>query len=617
MSLRLWLPLNGTLENKGLDTVTITNNNATIDSSGKIGQCYSFNNSKGIGITNAITLGTTFSIACWIKINSYNANWANAFKIYKDVYDCIGLCMNQTSSSTKQLGFHIYKNDGSNTRTSVYDAYYMPLTVNTWYHLCFVVTPSEVKTYQNGVNIRTSSVTKTFPSVSNYILSLGKSSLFAGLDCSMDDFRLYDNVLSETEIKKLSQGLMLHLPLNNNGTILNWTEIGNLLPNSKTMGLGSANVSEGIWRVAGSTTMTKSRVLIKDSPIGECYGFQNSGIQTSNDGSCYGIDSTTYFEPNTEYKISMFARITSGADGYAGYNIYSIGEELGGSHTAIQKNYRTTPLNADGSWTYCWYHFKTNSSETRNIYIGIVTGNVDVTTQMCLVRIDKWNDIMDSTIEYDSSGYGNNAVKNNITYAPDSPKYNVSSVFNGSNSYVKVSDNYWMADGMPETTINLWAKATTWPTNGGRLLSCTESGGFNLEAGNTGYWKFPVCVYTNEGKTSYAYKYDSNEIKIADLIPDDWNMITLIYDKTGTKTYLNGVLNHTYTNTSYGIKFNTNARLFLGCEAATANPSTPYFNGKESDFRIYATALSEKDILSLYNNNAYIDSDGKIYGKIR
>ena len=34
MALRVWLPLNGTLENKGLENLTVTNNGATVDASG-------------------------------------------------------------------------------------------------------------------------------------------------------------------------------------------------------------------------------------------------------------------------------------------------------------------------------------------------------------------------------------------------------------------------------------------------------------------------------------------------------------------------------------------------------------------------------------------------------
>lgn len=47
MALRVWLPLDGTLENKGVSNTTITNNGATVDTSGKIGSCYAFNGSTG------------------------------------------------------------------------------------------------------------------------------------------------------------------------------------------------------------------------------------------------------------------------------------------------------------------------------------------------------------------------------------------------------------------------------------------------------------------------------------------------------------------------------------------------------------------------------------------
>ena len=51
MSLKIWLPLNGTLDNQGLDDVVVTNNGATIDNNGKIGKCYNFNgNDSGINI---------------------------------------------------------------------------------------------------------------------------------------------------------------------------------------------------------------------------------------------------------------------------------------------------------------------------------------------------------------------------------------------------------------------------------------------------------------------------------------------------------------------------------------------------------------------------------------
>lgn len=159
-------------------------------------------------------------------------------------------------------------------------------------------------------------------------------------------------------------------------------EIGaNVMPNSYIMPYGSANPSTGTWRNAGSSTMTKSRVLIANG----MYGFQNVGIQTANDGSCYGIDSFPT-DANTDYVISMWARIVDGTEGYAGYNVYQA-SDVGGSYTKIDKNYRVTPLTKE--WTRCWYHFKTNSATTRNFYIGITTGDTSVTTQMCLIKLEK------------------------------------------------------------------------------------------------------------------------------------------------------------------------------------------------------------------------------------
>lgn len=160
----------------------------------------------------------------------------------------------------------------------------------------------------------------------------------------------------------------------------------NLMPNSYIMPLGTNNPATGTWRLAGSNNMTRSRVLIENG----MYGFQNSGIQTTPSGgyvdaSCYSINNFP-MEANTDYILSMWARITEGTEGYAGYSIYA-SSYVDGSDTKTDRGYRVTPLTKE--WQRVWIHFRTNATENRNIYIGITTGETEVTTQMCLIKLEK------------------------------------------------------------------------------------------------------------------------------------------------------------------------------------------------------------------------------------
>ena len=228
-----------------------------------------------------------------------------------------------------------------------------------------------------------------------------------------------------------------------------------------------------------------------------------------------------------------------------------------------------------------------------------------------LVLHYKLDSIQDGIL--DSSGYGHktSTIGTLTLDEDDSARYTNSIKFNGSNTAIKITENNWAVQGMREMTINVWAKGSSW--SGAHLFSCTESGGFNTENGSSGYLRFPVNVYTSEAQTSAAYKYDSQEIQISALSTDKWNMLTFVYNSAGTRTYINGILHHTYTNVSYGIHFNLNARLFIGCEANGASASSPYFNGKMSDFRLYCTALTADDILQLYHTGAKIDNKANFH----
>jgi len=572
--------MNRDLRNQGLLNNTIANSGATYSSDGKLGGCYIFD-----GADDSLTVGNLstivdidFSFACWFY---HDDTWSS--KNYETIFGGpSGFELEAKNGSTKSPIIRAYSWGGS---TFTYE-------LNKWNHLVMTRTDSETKFYLNG-ELKLTGSAGNIPS-GNYFIGSWSSTTNQNYKGKICDVRIYDHCLSPMEVKELAKGLVLHYPLNRGG----WGQenLGNfasVVSNWTMDGLSGSNYIDSSYgnviKLVTSSTYKRMYNYVPASmwQSGKVYTVSFLAKADTNGRTCDMSRSIADFSPTfaltTNWK-RYNGRITSTATpngGTLSFRIHDSGATVYITQIKVEEGELATP--------YCPYY------------------NESLYTTMGL----------NSTTEYDCSGFCNNGTKNNITYTSDTPKYAVSSIFNGSNSYIKVNDNNWMVKGMSEMTVNLWAKTTTWPTNGGRLLSCTESGGFNLEAGNSGHWRFPVYVYTNSGQTSSAYKYDSNEIKIADLIPDDWNMITLVYDTTGTKTYLNGELHHTYTNTSYGINFNTNARLFLGCEASTANPSSPYFNGKECDFRIYATALSASDVKSLYQNCATIDPDGTIRGQIR
>ena len=120
-------------------------------------------------------------------------------------------------------------------------------------------------------------------------------------------------------------------------------------------------------------------------------------------------------------------------------------------------------------------------------------------------------------------------------------------------------------------------------------------------------------VYCGTGTSSNSYAVlTTTKSKLT----SGWHMLTLTYDGLVCKSYIDGMLDQSLTKytTQTPIYYNTGTGVFIGGEA-DGNTTTPknLFKGEVSDLRIYATALSAEDVLSLYQASAYIDSQGNTY----
>ena len=227
---------------------------------------------------------------------------------------------------------------------------------------------------------------------------------------------------------------------------------------------------------------------------------------------------------------------------------------------------------------------------------------------------------LNGTTEYDCSGFCNNGTRTGtFTWTSDTPKYTVSTEFNASYpNYIQVPNSYYALQGAEAMTVSVWAYMNDWTSFAARIYSSTEGGGYNIESSSSNL-QWPVNVYTAADKSTYGYANSNPDLYLSvakSSLTSGWHMFTWVYNITSTHLYIDGILKVSKTATSYGLHFSTTAPLIIGGEATGTSATTPYFTGKQSDFRIYATALSADDVKSLYQNSAYIDSSGNVYGAV-
>lgn len=618
MSLKVWLPLDGDLRNLGASNVEVTNNGATINNSGKIGSCYHFGtttSSMSVSKEAMTSCTTECSVTFWLKIKTWNTSYATYFQAGLGgapwTHYIFGFLRNATGNTAC---FTI--SNGSSASNAGYLT--STLELNKWYHIALTYKTGKCAIYLNGILDHEYSpyLVPAFSSITHITLGTCNNGTGYQTDCDMNDFRIYDHCLSAAEVHEISQGLLLHYKLDSQ-----YVETSTFL--NSTISSTAYNASSGKYGYNTTSNLTKTegtfqgKQCIKVSTIEEGQDaqpysyFSNLFTSDGTNAPAYKALSFDYFTTCPTTTWINFYKLGSGTGSVTWKVINSSGAKIGGYNNSgsisVKPNewnhvevvlHGTSTENAE--WGYC----VNGSKHTSNLDYYFLFANIQLEESD---HVTGYGANLHNSIVTDSSGYGHDAqALNNPSISEDTPMYNSCIKLNGSNQAIKVLDNNWMVQGMRAMTINVWVKGSSYA--GAHFFSCTESGGFNTEAGSSGYLRHPVHVYTNEAQTSTAYKYDSKEIEIAALSTTNWNMVTFVYDSTGTKTYINGELHHTYINTSYGIHFNKNARLFLGCEANTASPSTPYFNGSLSDFRLYVTALTPEDIKALYDVRARVDN---------
>lgn len=581
IALQIWLPLNGDIHNQGLidATPTVGGTSVAVNNSGKIGKCYSFGTASGyinIPVTDIKKISGSCTVAFWLNIRSFNTAYATVFSANRNSAAWAEEMLTfQRDNNTSAYTFHISNGSSSTTNACKTGT----LSTGVWYHFVLVADTelAQMRIYQNGELITTynTSIIPNLGSILNF--RIGVSSTGYQADILLNDFRLYDEVLPVKVIKELSKGLVLHYPLCDNSiqTLNNCYS----LPTFETTGWshwgrsgasGSSGQSTDTNYIFRSGQIYAHWVSNAASATGEYLLYQSPAFE----GGSRSLQCICKEENGLEINESIV---------FPAWNARSGGAEQG----------KWTSVSSLGNGFYlckCEDIQQNGSNDLVGFYI---CPGYKVYFSEAYLENDKTicSDVLfSSNTVYDASGYMNNGtVTGELTCTIDTPRYLMSTVFDGTQ---KIAASSFTSE---IKTMSVWVK-TTKDKNTSQFV-CADSAS-----------KLCISFYKGCIISYFAASGHSTGSRCtlgSSYIENGWNHIVVVSTGSGTRdVYCNGVKLTPTTNDYWSY---TSAGFTVGAR----NSNTPcYFYGYISDVRAYTTALSADDVLDLYHTPASITNNG-------
>lgn len=607
MSLILWMPLSGDFENQGIinmQPISMTNIEWI---TGKLcSKCLYIKRTPSNTITVPELIGKEeFSISIWWKLNesdmSSASNYTRFFSVFMDTDGMESIyriehCNNTTQPGTVQS---LFPRNGNNFSPGYRGYGSHSGRKYQWNHEVVCVDKHTAKWYLNGQQVHTLSVSDIFK---NYMHLTGK--LYLGQNGAMtqlQDFRIYDHCLSVKEVKELSKGLILHYPLSSP-----YSE-----PVTELYGEKYAN---GL--ALAKNGFTSNSCTDEDGILYTNYYFSKSPESTKD--TWFSISFGGYpFTAGKTYTISVDYRVNSCQNCDFTLRHARIGNDYFGCKTLslITKN------NVGKGWQHASItqiipdKFDYNGTEKIcKPQIEWYTGNLkNPTTDTTTVRsmnfdlknvqvIEKDHDLPFGTragIEFDCSGYGNNGTMELET----APSWNSDNIkYNGCYNFVpkqiiKSMSDLWKNRSLNDLTITLWMRPN-------RAINWGGAGGIMADLGNCACFTFYNNTWQfNDGTKWVSYSCGGSTL-------GEWGHYACTLKDNVIKIYKDGNLISTNTNPDIDKIVTSKHFVCLGCDFPGGDE---YFTGKLSDFRIYATALSDSDIKDLYETKFSLDNNGNLF----
>lgn len=604
----LWLPFtDGTTKNQGLiNDEFITSIDPTFSNDGKLGKCLEQGQfDMSATMTSKILNNQALTICFWIYVNTEEGSKGGT--IFGNINTNVEF--NNRKFSIFQYptcnDLHLsWMNDAANAfmMTPIYKGV---LPSYQWTHVAITYHNPTMTVYINGIK------KYTYSSVSNSSsFEYQTRVVWQNAYRKLNDFRIYNECLSPRQVKEISKGLVCHYPMGNVDG-----KIGgrNLIKN------GKGNVKAGFFKNFPTVTNEYAEFTLKSK--------KTYAIINLSDGFVYGCRDYPVGEKYTwSYDIMYtnwnFPTGSNRAEFWMGqrYTIAPSGETATGTWSKVTQH-NLPVVGQNGCELNKWYHVKqtvtipdpASSNVKQQAVISFYNSNADVeasfTARIKNIKLEKsstatpWTPAPEDdasfydNVIYDTSGYCNNGSVTDATcptWSSDTPRYKGSYVFNGNNQYLKFQNP--ITSSSTDFTISCWVKFddTTGNSTICTMRTAVGNGIALFKIGNK------IRFDDNAQFTFSGYTISANA----------WTHVVVTRLSSCKKLYVNGILKQT-VNTVGDMKLISNVGT-IGASSQGGDGISNYLNGQLSDFRIYATALSDSDILELYQSSASVDNNGNL-----
>lgn len=592
MALRHWWPLNGTLEDKiggnhlhfpVINNVNYNQGYIISDNSGKTGSCYARTavaQKDFLRTINTIGPFAEESLCGWFLVTQHAATGtAN------------GLVTHHNHATSSGLGIGVFTSDGTNYYTSVNagtgssrihsSADYRGTTdiKGEWHHICLTYANGVIRMYVDGVEEAMNKNDYALYNTADYLDLFNWSTGYYTQTnyrpiCKINDVRVYDHALSALEVKELAKGLVLHYnfdnpfeePTVNLSKPSEWSHYTSYWTPIETTSSG--------WKVKKTSMTTSETIAISNSTI---YGQMAVGdVWTI---SCYLYKNGEPFKTSSTIFSNWMGTLTTLSsekrdDGYFSSTFridvltraYLIHAPIFGAISTISED---------------------DVFEIRNLQVEKKSHATPYTPSSRDLSVS------------DSSGFGNDGENLGIEIITDAdcPSGSLVGKFT-SGKYIKVPNPFKAR--FSQATWSFWLKETT-GNNSYKSI-------FNSLGSPTGtYW---ISVNTeSQGLWFYSGGYIRGTATFSSNV---YHHIVLTYNAGTFQWYIDGAKTGMSTTISPAT-LNVSEYMALGDSyTGTSWGGTP-FEGTIADFRIYATPLTEAEIIEMYRTKSYLYEEGDFF----